>query len=308
MTTESHTTFDCFGSRCTVHVVGDGAGGSSADAVDWARAQLLEWHDVFTRFDPLSELAYLNADPRHAVTVSAAMARFANLVVKAATVTGGLVDATMLREIEVAGYTGDLESPLDLSTALGDAPERRPAAPNPASPYKLVRADTSDNIVFRPPGVMLDSGGLAKGLFCDMLAEILETHDAYAVDCAGDVRIGGRGGIRRTLQVASPFEDAVLHSFETDDGAAATSGIGRRSWKDAAGRPAHHLLDPSTGRPAYTGLVQATAFASTAAFAEVCAKAALLSGPEGAAAWLPHGGVLVHEDGSHQLIGEVVHA
>jgi thiamine biosynthesis lipoprotein len=100
----------------------------------------------------------------------------------------------------------------------------------------------------------------------------------------------------------------VLHAFETSAGAAATSGIGRRSWRDGAGRPAHHLLDPSTGRPAYTGLVQATAFASTAAFAEICAKAALLSGPDAAAAWLPCGGVLVRDDGSHQVVGEPVTA
>jgi thiamine biosynthesis lipoprotein len=308
MTTEAHTTFDCFGSQCSVHVIGDGTGGSAHDAADWAGTQLLEWHEMFTRFDPLSELSHLNADPRHAVPVSPPMARFASLVVTAATLTGGLVDATMLREIEVAGYTEDLDPPLDLRTALATAPERHPAAPNPASAYRLLRVDTTDNIVFRPPGVMLDSGGLAKGLFCDMLAEVLATHDAYAVDCAGDVRIGGRDHIQRSLQVASPFEDEVIYRFDTHRGAAATSGIGRRSWKDRDGRPAHHLLDPSTGRPAYTGLVQATAFASTAAFAEIYAKAALLSGPEGAAAWLPYGGVLVHEDGCHEVVGEVVHA
>ena len=308
MSAEASISFDCFGSSCAVHVIGDGDAGGAGDAVEWAKTQLLDWHAAFTRFDPLSELSRLNADPRHAVPVSASMARFAELVVKAATITGGLVDATLLREIEVAGYRADLEVSLDLTKALDAAPERAPAQPNPASRYKLVRVCTSENIVFRPPGVMFDSGGLAKGLFCDLLEEVLETHDAYAVDCAGDVRIGGRARTVRALQVASPFSDSILHTLESHDIAAATSGIGRRSWTDDSGRPAHHLLDPSTGRPAYTGLVQATAFASTAAFAEVCAKAALLSGPEGADAWLPYGGVLVHEYGSHKVIGEMVHA
>lgn len=82
----------------------------------------------------------------------------------------------------------------------------------------------------------------------------------------------------------------------------ATSGIGRRSWLDAAGRPAHHLLDPATGRPAFTGVVQATALAPTAAEAEARAKAALLSGPEGASAWLPHGGLVVLDDGTHHVV------
>jgi thiamine biosynthesis lipoprotein len=308
MSAEAGSTFECFGSRCSVFVIGDGDADGPADAVDWARDQLLEWHRAFTRFDPSSELSGLNADNRHAVPVSPVMARFADLVVKAATITGGLVDATMLREIERSGYSADLRRPLDLPTALDQAPARRPASPSPAAAWRLLRVDLAESVVFRPPGLMLDSGGLAKGLFCDLLAETLETHDAFAVDCAGDLRIGGRARVARSVRVASPFGDDVLHTFETSAGAAATSGIGRRSWRDAGGRPAHHLLDPSTGRPAYTGLVQATAFASTASFAEIWAKAALLSGPDGAAAWLPYGGVLVHDDGSHEVVGEPVAA
>ena len=82
----------------------------------------------------------------------------------------------------------------------------------------------------------------------------------------------------------------------------ATSGIDRRIWWDPGGRPAHHLLDPSTGRPAYTGVVQATALAPTALAAELRAKCAVLAGPDGAAAWLPDGGVIVFDDGSHQVV------
>ena len=81
-----------------------------------------------------------------------------------------------------------------------------------------------------------------------------------------------------------------------------TSGIGRHSWTTTGGRPAHHLLDPRTGRPAYTGVVQATALAPTATQAEVLAKAALLSGPGGARQWLTHGGVVVLDDGSYEVL------
>src|SRR5207248_532313 len=85
------------------------------------------------------------------------------------------------------------------------------------------------------------------------------------------VRIGGTRHTPRAIQVASPFEDKLLHTFEDASLAAATSGIGRRSWRDESGRPAHHLLDPSTGRPAFTGVVQATALAPTAALATIAA-------------------------------------
>jgi thiamine biosynthesis lipoprotein len=85
-------------------------------------------------------------------------------------------------------------------------------------------------------------------------------------------------------------------------GAFATSGIGRRAWLDRDGRPAHHLLDPATGRPAYTGVAQATALAATAREAEMRSKAAVLSGPDRAASWLPHGGVVVLDDGRSVVV------
>jgi ApbE family len=66
--------------------------------------------------------------------------------------------------------------------------------------------------------------------------------------------------------------------------------------------PARHLLDPATGRPAYTGVVQATALAPTAAQAEAIAKAALLSGPARAAEWLSYGGVVVFDDGGYEVL------
>jgi thiamine biosynthesis lipoprotein len=129
-----------------------------------------------------------------------------------------------------------------------------------------------------------------------MLAESLEHHAGYAVECAGDVRLGGRAATPRSVRVESPFGGEIIHSFALPAGGIATSGIGKRSWLDAAGRPAHHLLDPATGRPAYTGVVQATAVAPTASEAEIRAKAAVLSGPDGALEWIEHGGVLVYDD------------
>jgi thiamine biosynthesis lipoprotein len=305
VTAEAGAAFGCFGSMCSIYVIGNGAAGSADDAVAWAQARLERWHHDFTRFEPDSELSLMNEDRRHAVAVSPDMARFAQLVRQAAELTGGLVDGTLLGEIESAGYTTDLAEPTPLAEALAKAPPRAAAKANAASRWRLVRVDRGAGVVIRPPGLRLDSGGLAKGMFCDVLADSLETHEAFAIDCAGDVRIGGRAGLERAIQVASPFGPEVIHTFTDTHVAAATSGIGRRSWVDAHGRPCHHLLDPSTGQPAFTGIVQVTALAPRAALAEVCAKAAVLSGPGKAGAWLPDGGVIVYDDGSHEVVEPV---
>jgi FAD:protein FMN transferase len=299
---ETRARFDCFGSTCEAFVIGDGPAGGTRDAIDRARSFLRDWHARFTRFEDDSELSRLNADPRRVVPISDAMARFAEAVVEAARQTGGLVDATLLGEIEVAGYRRDLEPSIPLPLVLESAPVRRPAGPSPRRNWDQIAVDRSRGTVSRPVGVKLDSGGLAKGLAADLLAGVLGDHACFAINAAGDVRVGGKEGIPRRVKVASPFDGATLHTFALTDAGVATSGIGRRSWLGADGAPAHHLLDPASGQPAFTGVVQATALARTALEAEVRAKAAVLSGPARAPSWLGDGGVLVFDDGRYQLI------
>jgi thiamine biosynthesis lipoprotein len=294
--------FPCFGGNASVIVAGPGPAGSPAAAAALAKQRLLEWHEQFSRFEPASELSRLNADPRESVPVSPVMARLLRAIVDAGTTSGGLVDATLVGELERAGYAGHFNGDsVGLADALALAPARAPAAPSPRAGWRDVSLDAQAATVTRPPGLRFDSGGIAKGMFGDILAGVLGRHESFAVDCGGDVRLGGAGATPRVVKVASPFDDSVLHRFELSIGAVATSGIGRRSWIDGDGRPAHHMLDPATGRPAFTGIVQVSAIAPTGVEAEVLAKTALLRGPAAAAATLRHGGVVVHDDGRIEL-------
>jgi len=300
--TEAHNTFTCFGGACTVLVDGHSPAGAPHEAVTAATHQLQRWHDQFTRFKPTSELASLNRDPRERVPVSPIMARFVQAVVDAASLTGGLVDGTLLDQIEAAGYTSDhLRATFALPLALALAPPRQPAGPHPAGSWREIEVEHEEGVVCRPPGLHFDGGGIVKGLLADVVGETLAEHDGFAVDCEGDLRIGGAAPTELTIEVTAPFVGGVLHEFGVSDGAVATSDIAKRSWLER-GRPAHHLLDPATGRPAYTGVVQVTALAPTALEGEALAKAALLSGPGGAAGWLRHGGVVVFDDLSHAVV------
>ena len=268
-----------------------------------ARDRLLVWHAAFSRFKPESELSSLNRDERTSVPVSAIMARFVQAVVDAARATGGLVDATMLDAIEELGYrTERFHGSLALPLALALAPARRPARPHPDRRWRKIAVDLDTSTVTRPPGVRLDGGGIVKGLLADVVGEMLQEHHSFLVDCEGDLRVGGSAGVQqRSVAVAAPLSQRVLHEFELADGAVATTIITKRSWMERL-KPAHHLLDPATGLPAYTGIVQATALAPTALEAEALVKAALLSGPQDAAGWLRHGGLIVFDDGSHVLV------
>jgi thiamine biosynthesis lipoprotein len=231
------------------------------------------------------------------------MRRMIEVALKAARDTGGLVDFTLGDEIELAGYAADMDrAGTSLQAALALAPPRVSASPHPDERWRRISIDHDRGRVCRAPGLRIDVGGIAKGVFADELSTMLDGFDAYALDCAGDLRVGGRARLPRSVHVSSPFDAATLHTFSLPAGGVATSGIGRRSWTYADGRPGHHLLDPRTGAPAFTGVVQATALAPTAAEAEVLAKAAVLSGPARAAEWLTYGGLIVRDDGSYERL------
>jgi FAD:protein FMN transferase len=300
---ETIETFECFGSTVTVIVNGAGPAGSPTAAAAIVKRRMLDWHAQFSRFEPGSELSLLNGDPRETVPVSPVMGRLIESILEAAQRSGGLVDGTLVSEIEAVGYHEHFAgASIPLAQALELAPPRAPGRPSSRATWKQVVLDRGAGTVTRPVGVRFDSGGIAKGMFGDILRGALDRHSSFVLDCAGDLSLGGAAALERSVHVASPFDGSTLHTFSLSDGAVATSGIGNRSWLDSDRRPAHHLLDPATGRPAYTGIAQVTAIAPTGVEAEWLAKAALLSGPDGARKWLRHGGLLVSDDANVELV------
>lgn len=298
---EVRRTFECFGGLVGVSVLGPESM-EPERAVAAAEAKLLTAHRQLSRFLPASKLSRLNRDPRTRVPADPSLLRLANAARKAGELTDGLVDATLLSEIEAAGYRHSMRGRPSAPRGSVEPEAVVPAGPRPARAWAKLSVDWRAGTIERPPGVEIDSGGVAKGLLADEVAATLARFPAYAVDCCGDVRIGGMAGRRRPIRVEDPFGGEPICSLEVSDGGVATSGITRRSWEGAGGTPAHHLLDPATGKPAFTGVVQATALAPSAFLADVHAKWALLSGPELAPSRLPHGGVLVLADGKVETV------
>ncbi len=292
MSREVVETFECFGGRCSVRIL-DGDAEAAAAAAREARRTLHAAHRTLSRFDPASELSRLNRDPRAVVSASPLLRRVVAAALSAGLRSGGLVDATLVGEIEAAGYADSRE--FDGSGAHHSSPDTHPAAANPRADWCELGVDEQAGTVTRPPGVRIDPGGIAKGLLADLVGEALRDFDSYAVDCCGDLRVGGVGGRPRTVVVDDPDGGAPLHTLRIADGAVATSGITRRAWTAPDGQAAHQILDPTSGRPAFTGVVQVSAVAPSGLYAETLAKAALLAGPAAAESWLPFGGVIVTE-------------
>jgi len=255
-----------------------------------------------SRFDPCSDLSRLNADPRECVPAGPLLRAAVDAALRAAQLSAGLVDPTVLGAVLRAGYResrAHIRAP-SLPRALDSAPPRRPGRPDPAARWRTVEVDDGAGVIRRPPGLQLDLGGSVKGWVADLLVTRLERHGRCAVDCGGDVRVGGGRGTPWQVQVLHPLTGDVAHTIHLPAGGVATSGIDARLWACPGSHFAHHLIDPASGSPAWTGLIAVTAIAPTALEAEALAKAALLSGPAAGGQLLRahHGGVLVHDDGT----------
>lgn len=307
---EYESRFDLFGSHVRLLIgapVGEGLPSPEAIALQ-IQGFMIVLHRRLTRFDSASELCGLNAAPDRALRVSSTLASAVDAAVWASQRSGGLIDPTLLNELEGAGYVtsrANVDS-ASIEDALGAAPERRPAEPARFARWTAIAVDRSDNTVSRPPGMRLDLGGTAKGLAADLAADRLAGYSTFVVDAGGDLRIGGERPLKRLVRIEHPLRAEPAHELMLDRGAVATSGIKTRLWRTENGF-SHHLLDPSTGEPAWTGIVQATALGVSALEAETLAKMVFLSGPDAAAKILaPRGGLVVLDDGTVELFGSLV--
>jgi thiamine biosynthesis lipoprotein len=306
---EHDSSFPAMGSqlRLLIGEPGPGMAPAEAAAAD-ARRFVAEFELALSRFRPGSELCRLNEDPRERVPASALLRDAVRAGLQAATASGGLVDPTLVDEIEAAGYfasrAGLPNGPL--AAALAAAPRRQPARPRPGSRWRRFEVDDAAAVIVRPPGLRFDSGGAGKGLAADLIASRLRGYSRFLVDCGGDIRIGGADALLRPYEVfvEHPLTGQLAFALRLGGGAVATSGLGKRVWRRPEGGYAHHLIDPATGSPAWTGLIAATALADTAVEAETLAKAALLSGPaDGRTVLAELGGLLVDDSGRFEAVG-----
>jgi thiamine biosynthesis lipoprotein len=239
-----------------------------------AAARVEEYERTFSRFLPDSDLSRLNEDPSTQVRVSAGFAALLGRAVGYARVTGGVFDPLVLQELETLGYDRSFEEvPSRAHTRLALA--ARPVH------WTLVQVDPALGVVNRPLGARIDLGGVAKGAAADAAMAELASFPGALVDLGGDIRVHGEPDDADSWVVAvdDPANPllASLDYLKLRDGAVATSSVGKRQWT-RNGRTVHHIIDPRTGQPAFSGVVQCTVIADTAEHADVAAKVGLILG------------------------------
>ncbi|MGH8940181.1 MAG: FAD:protein FMN transferase, partial [Actinomycetes bacterium] len=242
---------------------------------------------LLSRFRDDSELSALNRSGN--LRSGPELAQVTQLAVEAGLRTDGRFDPTVHDALVAAGYDRTFEELQD-RVAVTTAPPRCGGR---------ITVDPRTGLIELEPGFRLDLGGIAKGYAVDLLCDMLAAAGPCLVAAGGDIAV--RGG---SWPVGVETADGVL-TLQLTGGAVATSGIDRRSWSSDVG-PAHHVIDPATGRPADRDLLRVTVFADSAAEAVVLAKSLYLAGAGQAAREADDLGtpaVLVTKDGRTVLAG-----
>jgi len=241
-------------------------------------------HDLeqaWSRFLEGSDVWRLNWSQGLPVRVRPCTARLVRELIDAWALTGGDFDPTVLPRLVAGGY----------ATSRVDA-SRRTALPDTAVwPGAIAGIEVAGSDIRLPLGTTLDPGGLGKGLAAGMVAELALNRGAQGVlaEVGGDVVVAGRApdGDAWTIGIENPHTpNELLTTIRLSSGAVATSSRLVQTWVGADG-PAHHLIDPATGRSAATSTVTSTVIAGTGARAEALTKLAFLRAPEPLLAWLP---------------------
>ena len=303
MRSAGHTaaTWEALGTTAVLRVADHHALGQAQEIVE---RTLREVDLACSRFREDSELSRVNREAGRHVPIGPLLSEALALALRAAELTGGLVDPCIGRALLLAGYDRDwrlLEQPA-------------PGTPRPGGPLRLraiaregwraVELDGHGGTVRIPAGATLDLGATAKAWAADLCAEAATqaTGATVLVCLGGDVATAGEapaGGWRihvtddHRAGASAPGQTVVLHS-----GGLATSSTSVRRWV-SNGSQMHHIIDPRTGSPASGRWRTISVAAADCADANIASTAAILMG-DAAPEWLAGLSLparLVSEDG-----------
>jgi thiamine biosynthesis lipoprotein len=315
----------------TVHLLVD-RHSALAGAESALREFLADLDRACSRFRPDSALSRLN---RHGgpMAVDPLLLAAIRVAVRAAELTGGLVDPTLGVSIEALGYDRD----------FAGVPARSPEPFEPvAGGHSWREIRVAGSTVTLPAGVRLDLGATCKAWAADVAARQLAAGFGCAVlvNLGGDIAVAGRpakdiavagrpvgdiavaerpagglavagrpasgdieaghraGGWRVRLAEDCAGGDRSGPVVTIRSGGLATSSTVVRRWQ-RAGVPLHHVLDPATGLPSLPCWRYVSVAAASCLDANTAATAAVVLGAK-APAWLAERGLparLVAVDG-----------
>ena len=241
-------------------------------AIDAAYAEVSRSEEILSNWSATSQISRVNqAAGRAPLTISTDLFRVLERALAVASLTNGAFDPTF-------AACGHLWSVRQRRIPTED----EIAGCLPLVDYRRVALDPETSAVLLPDTQMqLGLAGLAKGYRIDRAAEVLQRHgfSDFLIDGGGDIRVSTASLPPWKITIADPRQEGhILGAVDLASGAIATSGD-YQWYFEQDGVRYHHIIDPSTGRPARRSIA-ATVIAPTAVEADALATGLFVMGPD----------------------------
>ena len=247
-----------------------------------AESLILKLEKKLSTTDPESEIYRLNHTG--SATLSADVTALLETALHFCEKTDGRLDLSIYPVLRTWGFTtGSYQVPsqAQLDSLL------------PLVNYRRVQVNKNTSIVTLPDGMEIDLGSVAKGYTGDRLVQLFRSKgiDSALMNLGGNVQtIGAKpDGTPWKIGLQNPMGDGNIGILSVVDQAVVTSGGYERFFQDDEGNYYWHIIDPSTGRPARSGLISATAVGRRGVYCDALSTALFIMGPKEAVAfWREH--------------------
>ena len=131
----------------------------------------------------------------------------------------------------------------------------------PLVDYTQIQYDAATGVVTLPEGMEIDLGSVAKGYAGQLAAQMLREHGVQSalLNLGGNVQTVGTkpDGSPWQIGIKDPQGEDAMMVLSVEDQAVVTSG-GYERYFEQDGQTYWHIMDPSTGHPADSGLLSVT--------------------------------------------------
>lgn len=166
--------------------------------------------------------------------------------------TGGALDISVYPIVRAWGFTtGSYQVP----------DEETIQSLLPLVDYTQIQYDAATGVVTLPEGMEIDLGSVAKGYAGQLAAQMLREHGVQSalLNLGGNVQTVGTkpDGSPWQIGIKDPQGEDAMMVLSVEDQAVVTSG-GYERYFEQDGQTYWHIMDPSTGHPADSGLLSVT--------------------------------------------------
>lgn len=264
-----HHNFFCMNTNCDLFI--------QQEFIEVVENRFYTIEQIFSRFKLESEVSFFNSiKPNIPYFPSESFYQMLDIAKKIEKWSEGIITPRVLESLELLGYNKSFEK---LNKNFNKVEE-----PSPISLKEdWIQFNHSMKSITRLNNVAIDLGGFVKGWSVDTTVQQLKKLglEEGMINAGGDLKIWGNNSW--TVEIADPLDESKhIWLIKAKNTAIATSGTIKRSF----GNNYHHIINPFTGMPANSDIIQTTVVADSVLKAEILSKIWIILGYEKGLSWM----------------------